>query len=422
MSFIDQRPVKLEFAVTTQAKSAFSKIENETAKDPKINTSNLSIKLGSDKKESSAKFKKGLKSKRRSRHEEDGRIYKCECGKSYLSDTALTNHRIVKHNYQSEKRGKGRPKKYDNTIPFSSISFFKYNEVFFTNPFRIKKDFTINIKEFCSLVSQMEEQFKDDAELTQIIADTKDKENAISGPHKPGRAKRLEIRNKNKDTNVTKEPTSKNQSEETKELQLENVSSSLITQIWLSQLFKVIFERLSKSVLANKSSRAYPLYKMMVPFINVRTLQDSEESLIEVKYSDNPQHPSTASESKFNCYTIDECFVQYLCYVTDYTNVDYFNFIILFIILFREYLNSFISVSNQKLITNTKIDYTSDRNTSAQELPSHFELFMADFLEPNNYYEIYDPEEILQIIQHFCYWLYDRGFTSLRIALVNLNS
>jgi len=52
--------------------------------------------------------------KRRSKNEQDGRLYKCqECGKSYLSQPALTNHKKTKHSYDQngEKRGRGRPRK-----------------------------------------------------------------------------------------------------------------------------------------------------------------------------------------------------------------------------------------------------------------------------------------------------------------------
>jgi hypothetical protein len=56
------------------------------------------------------------KRKRRSKNDLDGRLHQCECGKSYLSLLALSNHKKNKHNIidQSElslKRGRGRPKK-----------------------------------------------------------------------------------------------------------------------------------------------------------------------------------------------------------------------------------------------------------------------------------------------------------------------
>lgn len=87
---------------------------------------------------------KFFKGRRRSKKQESGRIFKCECGKSYLSETALNNHKITKHKYHSEKRSKGRPKKADVFI--DGISFEKYNTVFTSNPFRsIKKISVIEV-------------------------------------------------------------------------------------------------------------------------------------------------------------------------------------------------------------------------------------------------------------------------------------
>lgn len=54
------------------------------------------------------------KRKRRSKHDYEGRSFRCpECGKSYLSMPALTNHRKAKHDYGKfgERKGRGRPRK-----------------------------------------------------------------------------------------------------------------------------------------------------------------------------------------------------------------------------------------------------------------------------------------------------------------------
>ena len=41
-----------------------------------------------------------IKRKRRSKNDAEGRSFKCsECGKSYLSQPALTNHKKTKHGY-----------------------------------------------------------------------------------------------------------------------------------------------------------------------------------------------------------------------------------------------------------------------------------------------------------------------------------
>jgi len=53
------------------------------------------------------------KRKRRSKNDPNGRKYQCDCGKSYLSQPALTNHKKTKHENSncSTKRGRGRPRK-----------------------------------------------------------------------------------------------------------------------------------------------------------------------------------------------------------------------------------------------------------------------------------------------------------------------
>lgn len=71
-----------------------------------------------------------IKKKRRSKNDLNGRMHKCECGKAYLSQLALSNHKKSKHennsvkdtdnndNYNSDysnsnisKKRRGRPKK-----------------------------------------------------------------------------------------------------------------------------------------------------------------------------------------------------------------------------------------------------------------------------------------------------------------------
>jgi hypothetical protein len=59
------------------------------------------------------------KRKRRSKHVQEGRSFQCECGKSYLSQPALNNHRNTKHRESEqncEKRPRGRPRKYVRTF------------------------------------------------------------------------------------------------------------------------------------------------------------------------------------------------------------------------------------------------------------------------------------------------------------------
>jgi len=58
---------------------------------------------------------KDIKRRRRSKHEQEGRDFACDCGKSFLSQPALNNHKKTKHPellIGQPKRGRGRPRKY----------------------------------------------------------------------------------------------------------------------------------------------------------------------------------------------------------------------------------------------------------------------------------------------------------------------
>lgn len=81
-----------------------------------INGNNPNKKAKSDFIEnnlSSDKNNDDSRRKRRSKNDLNGRMYQCECGKSYLSHPALTNHKKMKHENTNSlaKRGRGRPRK-----------------------------------------------------------------------------------------------------------------------------------------------------------------------------------------------------------------------------------------------------------------------------------------------------------------------
>lgn len=71
---------------------------------------------------------------RRSKNELEGRIFFCDCGKSYLSQPALNNHKKTKHPEihvgNGEKRGRGRPRKYVSRIQAYLPIVTKYSRRF----------------------------------------------------------------------------------------------------------------------------------------------------------------------------------------------------------------------------------------------------------------------------------------------------
>ena len=87
---------------------------------------------------------------RRSKHEQQGRDFACDCGKSFLSQPALNNHIKNKHPERLEgqiKRGRGRPRKYPPK-PQLDFESTKY-ESFFDLPHRkAEEGICLNIQQY----------------------------------------------------------------------------------------------------------------------------------------------------------------------------------------------------------------------------------------------------------------------------------
>jgi hypothetical protein len=89
---------------------------------------------------------KQIKRKRRSKNDQEGRMFKCECGKAYLSQLALSNHKKSKHDTAdlsetSIKRGRGRPKKAVLSFKISQTMMITYSILIFFSTSFSKKNF-----------------------------------------------------------------------------------------------------------------------------------------------------------------------------------------------------------------------------------------------------------------------------------------
>lgn len=114
----------------------------------------------------------------------------------------------------------------------------------------------------------------------------------------------------------------------------------------------------------------------------------------------------------------DEIFYEYLTIVKDSTNKSYFSLVLKFILLFRECLN--LSMSKKEVPYEDKKEFSQYGNT--ESLPELCNEFVADFLEPSNYFGIEsesDRCELIELIQHFCYWLFKNDYTKSKLTLSN---
>ena len=254
-----------------------------------------------------------LERHRRSKHEQEGRIYACDCGKSFLSQPALNNHKKTKHPELLEgqpKRGRGRPRKY----PAKSVGDFestKYDN-FFSN------------------------------------------------------VKRANLNNEN--------------------YSLEN---------FVQEIFNFLYQGEYKDKLFSKPN-------------------DYKDNFILKNLAENIKPNDTKNKNEKSC---DDVFYEYLYNFRNQTNKNYFSLLTKFVLLFRECYD--ISKNKDNKDENKKP--VTDHLTP-EGLPDLCNEFYGEFMEPNNFFGINDPDEraeIIEIIQHFCIWLFKNEYTKSKLSLAS---
>lgn len=79
-----------------------------------------------------------------------------------------------------------------------------------------------------------------------------------------------------------------------------------------------------------------------------------------------------------------------------------------FVILFRECFDK--NKNKESKITG---------ELSPEGLPDLCNEFYGDFLETNNFFGIDEQDEIIELIQHFCIWLFKKDYTKSKLSLAS---
>lgn len=111
----------------------------------------------------------------------------------------------------------------------------------------------------------------------------------------------------------------------------------------------------------------------------------------------------------------DEVFYEYLKMLATKTNEKYFIFAFKFVVLFRECLNKF--KQNERDATK---EYTQVYNSD--QVPDLCNEFINDFMEGAGFFGLDSDEdklELIEIIQHFCFWLFENSYTTSRLSLLS---
>ena len=140
------------------------------------------------------------------------------------------------------------------------------------------------------------------------------------------------------------------------------------------------------------------------------------------KYEDNFILDNLVKNEKLplkpkNEKSCDDVFYEYLFTFKNKTNEKYFTLLLEFILLFRECYD----VHNNRNIPDDKKKQSTNK-LPPEQLPELCNKFYGDFLELNDFMGINDEndrKEIIEIIQHFCVWLYKNEYTKSKLSLAS---
>jgi hypothetical protein len=134
------------------------------------------------------------------------------------------------------------------------------------------------------------------------------------------------------------------------------------------------------------------------------------------KFLNDPHNKNEKIDENENKIT-DDVFIDYLNKVSAYCNEDFFEKILIFVVLFREYVNQ---VYSNKV--ENGIEFTTQEK--AEDVPDTSNEFILDFIDPdeNNNDFGFSKDECIDLIQNLCHWMYEHNFTCSKLSMINMDS
>ena len=164
-----------------------------------------------------------------------------------------------------------------------------------------------------------------------------------------------------------------------------------------------------------ESEENYPLYQLVKDNWEEKTPKIHFESYVDD--TNNKKKSDNSKIKKSNSPCVDELFYLYVKEYSEKTNKKYFKFMIKFVFLFREYINKFKKeIVTKDIIIKDKKEYTQLFN--GKEISELSNDFLIDFIDSNKFSEL-NREEITELLQHFCYWLYDNHYSESHLIKLN---
>ena len=191
---------------------------------------------------------------------------------------------------------------------------------------------------------------------------------------------------------------------EEKEVELSKIKNNLI------KLYNFYKENIFKDI---DNIEKYSFYNLIV-----ENWEKPKEDIFpkEEKFCYSSSKKKNEEPQKIDTYNIDQLFFLYLKEFSKKINDDYLWFMIKFIVLFRDCINSERnSLIKQEIVTETRKLYT--QIYSAETVPEICNSFYLSYLQPNEFYGL-NQEELIELIQHFCNWLNVNNYTCSKLTLL----
>ena len=190
----------------------------------------------------------------------------------------------------------------------------------------------------------------------------------------------------------------------------QTLNDKTITLEIITQNLELIFNQCQNEVFKDiKDVKEYSFYELIVNNWEKEEPEIQKQSLSFIMKND-------VGSNKSDCPNLDGIFYLYLKDVSKKTNTNYFWYVIKFIVLFREFIN------NKRKNLVRKEDQT-EKNTEycqiydAEDIPEVCNDFIVDFMESYNFFGL-NQQELIELIQHFCFWLIYKSYTNLNLVLI----
>ena len=244
--------------------------------------------------------------------------------------------------------------------------------------------------------------------LAGLINHRKAKHNYEETSEKRKRGRPPKSKNKNKEIIYRKNTYNNFFKKEKRKKKNDNLENFMINSNKIKQILRNIFDEY-KYILKVDEAENYSFFK----FIS-NNWEKEESDLSKECLRDNNIKRDINLSSNAKMTILDGVFIIYLKEISKITNIDYFSFIIKFIVILREFINkSKESLVSKDIEGQPKAYYSQVYN--AEIVPEICNNFFNSL--PNNNYNL-DKNELIEIVQHFCYWLYDNHYSLSHLVLL----